>query len=170
MAIKLLTIVSKRIKEVALGIQSSAGAGDANKIVLTGTDGKVDPTFLPTGVGAAVKLLEASETLAAGDLINVWLDGSDVKMRKADGTAVGKEAHGFVLASVTSGAEGTAYFDDELTGLTGLTPGERYYLSTTPGQITTTPGSATGNILQCVGVAVSTSSIIFEAGEPVELA
>jgi 3-oxoacyl-[acyl-carrier protein] reductase len=53
----------------------------------------------------------------------------DVKVRKADATAVGKEANGYVLASVTSGDAATVYFDDEITGLTSLTPGARYYLS-----------------------------------------
>jgi len=76
-----------------------------------------------------------------------------------------------VLASVTSGDAATVYFDDEITGLTSLTPGDRYYLSAaSPGGIVSTPPSTTGNVVQFVGVAVSTTSIIFEAGEPVELA
>lgn len=170
MALKILTIVAGRIKEALVGIQSTAGAGDANKPILTDASGKIDPSFMPSGVGSATKIIASSEALSSSDLVNVWNDGGTVKVRKADGTTVGKEANGYVLAGVSSGANATVYFDDEITGLSSLTPGTRYYLHTTPGQLTDTPPSATGNVVQCVGVAVSATSIIFEAGEPVELA
>jgi len=160
---------TKKLKEFA-GLVTSAGAGDAGKIPALDSSGKLDITLMPSGVGAATKSIVASEDLSAGNPVNVWDDSGTIKIRKADATAAGKEAHGYVLASVTSGASGTVYFDDELTGLSGLTLGARYFLSTTPGVITDTPPSATGNIVQCVGVAVSASSIIFAPAEPIELA
>lgn len=170
MAFKILSIVAGRIKEVLIGVQASAGAGDANKPILTDSSGKLDPTFLPAGVGSASKSIQASEALSGPNFVNVWNDSGTVKVRKADATAVGKEANGFILASASSGANATVYFDDEVTGLSSLTPGTRYYLSTTPGTVTDTPPSATGNVVQCLGVAVSATSLVFAPSEPIELA
>jgi hypothetical protein len=170
MANKYLALVAGRLKEV-FGLVTSSGAGDAGKIPALDSSGKLDVSLLPSGLGPSTKSIAASEDLSAGNLVNVWNDAGTVKVRKADATAVGKEANGYVLAGVTSGNNATVYFDDELTGLTSLTPGARYYLSAaTPGGIVSTPPSTTGNVVQFVGVAVSTTSIVFEAGEPVELA
>jgi hypothetical protein len=165
-----LALIAGRIKEIA-GLVTSSGAGDAGKIPALDSSGKLDVSLLPSGLGPSTKSISASENLSAGNVVNVWNDAGTVKVRKADATAVGKEANGYVLASVTSGDAATVYFDDEITGLTSLTPGDRYYLSAaSPGGIVSTPPSTTGNVVQFVGVAVSTTSIIFEAGEPVELA
>lgn len=167
---KFLALVSGRLKEI-VALVTSSGAGDAGKIVATDGSGKLDSSLMPVGVGAATKTIEASETLASSDVVNVWDDSGTVKVRKADATAVGKEANGFVLAGVTSGQNATVYFDDELTGLSGLTPGTRYYLSAaTPGAITATAPSTAGNVVQHIGTAVSTSSIIFAPDTPIELA
>lgn len=111
--------------------------------------------------------ITASEDLAAGNLVNVW-NSSGAKVRKADATTAGKPAHGFVLAAVSSGAPATVYFEG-LVGRPVLTPGD-YYLSTTPGGVTATPPSGSGNVVQRIGVAVSTTAIDFEADDPVELA
>ena len=79
---------------------ASAGAGDAGKAVALNASGLIDPTMLP---GADVDIIEASENLAAGDLVNVH-DSTGPKVRKADAAGgMAKRADGYVLASVTSG-------------------------------------------------------------------
>lgn len=156
-------------KEVE-AVVSSAGAGDAGKIPALDAGGRLDNTMMPTGIGATTKSIMASETLAAGDQVNIWNDAGTVKVRKADGTATGKESHGFVLAGVSSGANATVYFEGEITGLSSLTPGAAYFLATTPGGVTSTPPGASGNVSQYVGTAVSTTSLIYVSGEPIELA
>lgn len=89
---------------------SSAGAGDSGKVVALDGAGRIDSTMMPVGIGADTASITASEALAAGDLVNIW-NSTGAKARKADATVAGKEAHGFVLASVSNGASATVYFE-----------------------------------------------------------
>jgi len=149
-------------------VATSAGAGDAGKVVKLDGAGKIDSTMMPTGVGADTATITASEALSAGDLVNVH-DSSGAKVRKADATTSGKEAHGFVLSSVSNGASATVYFEGSNTGVSGLTPG-RQYLSTTAGLATATAPSGSGNVVQVVGFATSATALNFNSGTPVVLA
>lgn len=150
---------------------TSAGAGDAGKIVGLDATGRLDNTMMPVGIGADIKTVLASENLAAGDLVNLWTDSGAIKVRKADASTSGKEAVGFVLAAVTSGNNATVYFDGTITGLTGLTPGTKYYLSaSTPGGEVTTAPTTSGNVVQEVGYALSATELTFEPQSSVKLA
>lgn len=151
---------------------ASAGAGDAGNIVALNADGKVDPTMLPAGVGADQRVVTASETLAGGALVNLWLDGSDLKARNADATTTGKPAHGFVNEGAAADADATVIFDGTISGLSGLTIGAEYVLSTTPGGVVALASApaATGNLYQQVGVAVSATELVFEKGIPIHIA
>lgn len=150
-------------------VNTSAGAGDAGKLPKLDAGGKLDSTMMPAGVGADSQSIMASETLAAGP-VNVWNDAGTLKMRKADATSAGKEANGFVTGAVTSGVAGTCYFDGTITGLTGLTLGADYFLSSTAGAVVTTAPSASGNIVQRIGKALSTTTLSFQPSNPVTLA
>jgi len=142
------------------GQASSAGVGDAGKLVALNPSGKLDGTLFPTGVGEEIITLEASEALSAGDFVNVWDDAGTPKMRKADATATGKAADGFVVAPVSAAVAGTFYAMGALNDqLSGLTPGAIYYLATTAGTATVTRPTATGNIIQRVGRAVNATTI-----------
>jgi hypothetical protein len=147
---------------------TSAGAGDSGKLVALDGAGRIDSTMMPVGIGADTASITASEALSAGDLVNVW-DSSGAKIRKADATTAGKEAHGFVLSAVSNGASGTVYFEGSDTGVTGLTPGVQY-LSTTPGAATATAPSGSGNVVQRVGFATAAAALNFQAGTPIVLA
>lgn len=162
-----LAVIAGKFKEVA-GLVVSAGAADSGKIPALDASGRLDTSMMPVGIGADTAQLVASEALSAGNKINVWNDAGTAKMRKADATTEGKEADGFVLAAVSSGATGTAYFEGRNTMLSGLTPGP-YYLSTTAGGVTATPPSGSGNVVQRVGTAVSATEMNFERGDPVVL-
>lgn len=146
---------------------SSAGAGDSGKLVALDGTGKIDVTMMPTGIGADTAVVTASEALNAGDLVNIW-NSTGAKCRKADATVAGKEAHGFVLAAVSNGNPATIYFEGSNTAMSGLTPGSQF-LSTTPGTATTTAPSATGNVVQRVGFAVSATTMNFQSGTPITL-
>ncbi len=63
---------------------------------------------------------------------------------------------GFALNSPTLGQSTTIQTSGVVTGLSGLIPGADYYLSDTPGAISTSPGSNTRKI----GVAISTTSLL----------
>lgn len=147
---------------------TSAGAGNAGDIVALDGAGKLDNSVMPVGIGADTQIITTSEALAAGDLVNVH-DSTGAKVRKADATTVGKEAHGFVLSSFGSAAAATVYFEGTITGLTGLTPGNQF-LATSAGTSDETPPSSSGNVIQKVGVATSTTTLNFEPGPVVVLA
>lgn len=190
MAVKFLIQVAGRLKQVAAVI-TSAGAADANKLVETDAAGKIDmsllkattssagagdvgkvpqldgsgrldSTVMPVGIGADTKSILASEALVAGDFVNVWNNAGTANIRKADGSTTGKEAHGFVLSAVSNGANGTVYFEGANTQQSGLTAGPVYLSATTPGRATSTAPSTTGQIIQCLGVAVSATEVNFE--------
>lgn len=147
---------------------TSAGAGDAGKVVALNSSGDIDVTMLPSGIGADTALIEASENLAAGDFVNIW-NNSGAMVRKADATTAGKEAHGFVLTVVTTGNDATVYFEGTNNQVSGATPGP-VYLSTTAGLFTSTPPSGSGNVVQRIGVAVSATEINAECGQHYVLA
>lgn len=150
------------------GIIVSAGAGDAGKIPAVDAAGKLDTTFMPVGIGADTASITASEALAAGDFVNIW-NSSGAKVRKADATAVGKEAHGFVLASVLSSGLATVYFEGTNTSVAGKTPGVQF-LQTTAGTSASAAPSASGNVVQRVGIATSATEINCEFHPHVVLA
>lgn len=140
----------------------SAGAVDAGKTVLLDPSGKLDATVLPVGIGADVGSVTASEALAAGDFVNIW-NSSGAKVRKADATVAGKEAHGFVLAAVASGSAASVYFEGTNTAVTGQTAG-KVFLSTTAGTATSTAPLGSGNLVQVIGFATAPTSINFQSG------
>lgn len=183
------------IRRMVAAITSSAGAADAEKIVATAagtgilhdsimgaaetgnsvvvktkSDGTLDASIMPAGLGADTAVLASSENLAAGDIVNIWNDGGTGKVRKADATAEGKEAHGFVLAAVTSPANATVYFEGKNTQLTGRTPGATLFLSTTAGGVTETAPSTAGNVVQALGEAYSATAMNFEKQQSVTVA
>lgn len=191
---KVLTLVNGRTTEVA-SVKDSAGNADADKLVALGTGGKIDDSMLnssttgapgalakldgngrlntallPTGIGADVAVLTASEALAAGDLVNVYNNAGVGAVRKADGAAVGKEAHGFVLSAVASGGQATVYFEGTNDQVTGLTPGTQFLSGTTPGKTSSTSATGSGKISQIVGFATSPTSLNFNSGPAVTLA
>lgn len=144
------------------GTDVSAGAGDAGKLAALDASGRLDTTMMPAGIGADTAAITTSEALAAGDLVNVW-SSAGAKVRKADATTAGKEAHGFVLAAFGSGVAATVYFEGPNTGVTGLTPGPQF-LSTTAGLSVTAAPAGAGNVNQRVGVATAAGVLNFEMG------
>jgi hypothetical protein len=151
-------------------LAASSGVSDASKIIQTDATGRIDQTMMPVGVAADTKLIEASEALSSGDFVNVWNDGGTAKVRKADATTSGKEVNGFVLDAVVSGVDGLVYFENTNTSLSGLTAGDAYFLSTTPGSVSNTPPTGSGNVVQKIGVAVASTEITFEPTQTITLA
>lgn len=151
-------------------INTSAGAGDAGKIPKLDASGTLPVSMLPAGVGPETVTITASEALSAGDYVNIW-NSAGVKVRKADATVAGKEAHGFVLAAVSSSASATVYLPSQTnTATSGKTVGARQYLSTTPGLSTETAPSSSGNVVQHLGVAYAATGVIFQPLMPITVA
>ncbi|MEO5341107.1 MAG: hypothetical protein H7837_11435 [Magnetococcus sp. MYC-9] len=113
----------------------------------------------------------AAETLASGDFVNMFDASGVTKVRKADATDSGKRAHGFVKVGATSGQSVDVYLDGANNALTGLTGGTRYYLSAaTPGAATAIMPSASGNLVQYLGTAMSATAIAFRPTDGTVLA
>lgn len=168
MADKYLYNNSGTITERA-AITTSAGAGDSGKIPGLDAAGRIDTSMMPVGVAADTAVVTASEALSAGDFINIH-NSTGAKVRKADASTTGKEAHGFVLAAVSSSASATVYFESTNTQVTSVTAGPIYLSAVTPGGFTSTPPSTAGQIVQRIGVGTSTTTINFEASPAIVLA
>lgn len=163
MAQKFLARVSGQTRQVEAN-QTSAGASDAGKIPALDAAGKLDSSLMPNGVGANTNPMPASENLTNGSFVNIWSDSGTAKVRLADNSN-GREADGYVLANVTTGNNATVYpLDGVNSGLSGLTPGTKYYLGTAGG-VTATPLDETsaGNankVSQFLGKAKSATELI----------
>lgn len=151
-------------------VSTSAGSGSAGILVKLNSAGAVDATMMPAGVGANAVTATASATITAGQLVNIYNNAGALGVRPADNTSAGSEANGYATAGITSGASGSVNLGPgSVTGLTSLTVGSRYYLGTV-GAITTTAPSTTGNVVQSVGIATSTTALDFQPLAPVTLA
>lgn len=166
MSNKLLRIsASGGIEEI--NTVATGGAPSANSIPRLDSNGRFDAAMMPTGIGADTATIQASENLAAGDFVNVHDVTGAARVRKADASNA-RQAHGFVLASVTSGQNAVVYFEGQNTALTSLTIGARYFLSaSTAGQASTAVPTTAGHILQELGVAVSASALATEIESPI---
>ena len=142
----------------------SAGAADAGKILAVGDDGRIDETVLPLGIGAQITIAPASESLDAGNFVNLYADSGVMKARKADNSN-GRQADGYVKDAVANAAAATVFpLDTTNTALTGLTPGARYWLGTAGGVIVAALDPAdtanTGKLCQELGVAKSATELV----------
>lgn len=150
------------VRTLFTAITTSTGVSDAGKILATDANGRIDSSFMPAGIGSATETMVASESLTAGDFVNIWLDTGTRKARKADASN-GRAANGFVTANVALNANATVILQGANTSLTGLTIGSRYFLSaSTPGGSTVTAPTTSSHIIQELGIAVSATSINFE--------
>ena len=149
-------------------INASTGVSDAAKMLQTGADGRLDESFLPSSITGQVKILPASEDLAAGDLVNIWSDTGTIKVRLAD-ASLNRPAVGYVAAGVSTGANATIYVEGINTQVSGLTPG-LVWLGDAGAVTQTPPTSGSGGISQIVGTFLAATELEFEANDPITLA
>lgn len=169
MAGKFLDIINGAVTQVQ-ALLTSAGAGSADGIPRLDAAGRLDLSFMPSGVGTDTASIIASEALVAGDFINIWDDAGVFKIRKSDATTAGKEVDGFVLAAVSAAASGEVHSQGENNQLAGLAVGATLYMSTTAGGVTSTPVTGSGNVSMPIGKATSATSMFFNRERPVTLA
>ncbi len=120
-----------------------------------------------SGDGGTTGWIEAGEYLWAGDWVNLYDDSGTLKVRKADATAEGKRAHGFVLAAVSAGSGAVLCTSGVNNQISGLTLGADYWLATTAGAETATAPTGSGNVSQRLGIALSATEIPFQPGPAV---
>ena len=158
---KFLTKGTGSLDEVQ-AISTSAGAGSVGLVPCLGADGRLNENMMPSGVSADVQVCKTGVgDLLANDVVYIHLVDVTLTADKADATNATKRAQGYVKAGTTAGDNCTVYLDGELPG-TGFTPGAKYYLTLTPGTVSVTAPSGSGNMVQCVGEAVSATGIKFD--------
>lgn len=153
-------------KVLGTAVSTSAGVGDADKIVATGADGFIDPSLLPDSE-QVVKT--AGESLSARDAVNIYDDAGTAKVRKADASAFSTRAMGFVKDNFDADDPATVFSEGIIGGFAGLTIGAPVFLSVTSGAITQTPPTASGEVWQQVGEAYSATEIRIEIEEAIVL-
>lgn len=141
---------------------SSSGASDAGALVALGTNGRIDMTMLPSGLGDGTRKAKASETLTAGNFVQEYGNAGVWSARKADNSN-GRFATGFVKTGAAADAEAVIYpIDGVNDALTALVVGTTYYLGTAGGVIAAPLDAKveTGKIDQKLGIAKSATELV----------
>ncbi len=153
------------------GVTSSAGAGDSGKLAALDGTGRLASGFLPVGVTVETVSAVASEALAAGAAVNLYLNAAVLTVRNADASVSGRDVDGFVLAAFASSATAAVYLEGVNTQLSARTIGAKQYLSaSTPGGYVETAPSTAGQTIQILGKAISPTAATFERCDPMKLA
>lgn len=128
----------------------------------------------------ATRLVSATNdnagTMVAGAPVYVKSDG-DLDLADASAIATCGSTIGLVAADAATTTEASVVTRDVLTLTTaqwdavtgdtgGLTPGSRYYVSLTAGELTTTAPSTSTEVVKQVGIALSTTQMLVTPTEP----
>ena len=125
--------------------------------VLTDNGSGSDPSFQALSALANTMSVTVTETIAAGAMINLWAS-TGLKVRNADNTDATKQADGFALTGAASGAITVVIGSAPNTQQTSLTVGTRYFLGTA-GAVTATAPTSSGDLVQSLGIAVTTTEL-----------
>ena len=150
-------------------IITSTGAADTGKIPALDADGRLAQTFMPKGLVPDTQTFTAAENLAAGDFVTVDSGGNATK---ADSTAIGSEAIGFVMDAVLDTESALVYFEGTNPSIVAtLTIGTRYFLGAgaNEGTPVAAPPSADGNVIQYLGRATGANKLSFEPSEGIAI-
>jgi hypothetical protein len=138
--------------------------GDGIEVTTDGAGGvTVTITAAPEGPTDTVNTSEAITAPALGYLHA----NSGAKAGYANATDLTKPANCAFLDTYGSGDPATIYMPGQWIGWAGLTPGATYWLSTTPGAISTSPPTAGADHgSQIVGVADAAGARLFFNPQP----
>lgn len=106
----------------------------------------------------------AAETVNQGAIISLTGPvGGAVQIRNANATNNTRIADGFcsTTGGITAGASGEVILGSGVVAINGLTPGQRYWLSTTNGLLQNVPATAAGNVEQILGIAIDATHFWF---------
>ena len=149
------------LRTIGSGAGSGAGENMTSEIEHYG-DGSLRPPAGPDEIGAMPPArdgaLLVSEDIDAGQLINVFQDGGVAKARLADQSS-SRPAHGWAASFASVGDAVVFHLYGSVDNrLSGLTPGDVYYLAEDGGIDTDASASP---ISQKVGVALSGNQLLF---------
>lgn len=141
-----------------------------NVYTLPGADGTAGQILTTDGLGAVTfqdapsssALRICTDYTASGAIADrdaVYISGaSQVSVGDASGESTSRLI-GFADGAIADTATGSICHDGVLGGFSGLTPGARYFLSETAGQITTTPPTSDEAAVVQVGYAKSATEL-----------
>jgi hypothetical protein len=122
-------------------------------------------TYIQTGADSVLSNTDyaCAPTVAIGDII--YLSGVDTIAKASAFSLATMPSIGLVYAKPTT-TSAVVIYEGELSVFTGLIPGTRYYASVVAGQIVP-PGdvnfpSVTGNVLQDIGLARNSTTLVIE--------
>ncbi len=105
---------------------------------------------------------KASENIAFGAVISIYVSGGVLRVRNANATDNSRPGLGWCSTSggIASGAFGEVIIGPSLcTAISGMTIGTRYFLDTTNGQVVNAEPVAAGNIGQALGIAIAANRL-----------
>ena len=147
---------------------SSAGVGDAGKLVALNAAGQIDSSMLPSSEALT---FTATEAIAQGAFVNVYNNSGSAAVRNANATDATKPANGWAPNSIATSSAGTINFDGinsyvNNSGFVAADLGTEAFLSTTAGGAVQYNNTfSTGNLVESlgnvVGWATSTLAIAF---------
>lgn len=114
--------------------------------------------------------MRVSDSVLAGDFVNVWDNGGLFFVRPAQADADGKECHGFVRENGDAGDIVTVYTDGFNDLLTNMVPGSVFLSSTVAGRATKAVPQNAGNFVQQIGTATAETTVHFNPTSRVLLA
>lgn len=120
-----------------------------------------------TGIQTTVAI-NATETINVGNVVNIYNNAGAFAIRNAK-SLPGYEAHGFSLANVNSSQTANIMLTGINANVSALSPGV-WYVSNVAGRVSNVAPSLSGNIVQRVGIALSTTSYFFNPQQPITLA
>lgn len=114
--------------------------------------------------------VQASEAIVAGNFVNVCNTAGNLRVRKARANDPLTFANAFAPAAISSGASGRCIFGGWNLNITVAAPAAEVWLSDAAGgAFVTTPPTASGSIIQPLGVAIAGVGINFTPRERVLL-
>jgi hypothetical protein len=145
-------------------------ANDAGRIPILNAGGQLDAGFVPVA-GSTFAATNGTTVLTGGEALTFV--ASVTELADADDVTLP------VMAFASAGAAGGAAVEvitpgHVVSGLSGMTPNARQYLSLTAGGITEDPsiatgGFAVGNGVQYLGRAISATELMFQPADIAEL-
>lgn len=112
------------------------------------------------------RTIVAGEDLLLGSAVSFTDVAGILTARNANATTGARPCQGFCteIGGIATGNSGEVSLATGYTSVSGLTPGQSYYLSTTDGLIAASPAVAAGNIEQYVGFGVTSTLLSFNTG------
>ncbi len=113
------------------------------------------------------------ETISGGNWVNLFYDAGELKCRKATANSANPyRADGFIKTAhtyVSTPIEVEIYLAGKNNQFTGLTIGEKYFLSTTAGEMSLAAPTGAGEIHQLLGKSLSATELLFEKNHTILL-